>query len=107
MLGDSESLRATLHFLPRDPLYDIEKPYSIQYEPHGDIPQTNVCRDVVEGVSIRDIRGVKNSLKFDKDGFIVRELNSKLEYEGFANPDRVREVYVPEVCDLLRKELGT
>lgn len=102
----SDTVTATLHFLPRDPLYDDEKPYSIYYTPHGDIPQTNVYQDIVKGVKVRNIRAMRDNLDFQTDGLMVRNFHTKMSYEDFATPDIVRNVYVPEVADVLRKELG-
>lgn len=96
-----------MHFLSRDQLYTYEKPYSIQYFPHGDVPQSNVKQDVVENVRLRDIRLAKNSLEFDKDGFVVRNFESRLSYDDFADPEKVKSVYLEEICALLQNTLGT
>lgn len=102
----SDSVIATLHFLPRDPLFDEEKPYSIQYTPHGDIPQTNVYQEIVRGIKIRNIRPLRNTLDFHSDGMVVQDFRTKMSYDDFATPDIVRRVYVHEIAELLKKELG-
>lgn len=102
----TDIVTATLHFLPRDPLFEEEKPYSIQYTPHGDIPQTNVYQDIVKGVKVRNIRPIRDALSFESDGMIVKDFHSRMTYEEFADPEIVRNVYVPEVAELLKKELG-
>lgn len=101
-----DTVSATLHFLPRDPLYDEEKPYSIQYTPHGDVPRTNVYQDIIDGVKIRNIRPIRDTLDFNNDGMIVRNFQTKMIYEDFAIPEVVREIYVPEIAELLKKEMG-
>jgi hypothetical protein len=102
------SLKVSLQFLPRDPLYDTEKPYSIQYVPHGDVPQTNVYQDTVPNVPMGDMRGpLMDFLTLNDDGFVVRGLRSRMRHEDFADPETVKRIYLPEVCELLKREAGT
>lgn len=101
-----DTVTATLHFLPRDPLFNEEKPYSIQYTPHGDIPQTNVYQDIVKGVKVRNIRSIRDKFHFNDDGIIMRNFKTQMSYEDFAVPEIVRSVYVPEITQLLRQEMG-
>jgi hypothetical protein len=104
--GSDDSVIGTLHFLPRDPLFETEKPYSIQYTPHGDIPQTNVYQDIVKGVKVSNLRPILDSLDFSKDGMIVRDFKTAMSYEDFAIPEAVRNIYVPEIRELLKREMG-
>jgi hypothetical protein len=101
-----DAVTGTLHFLPRDPLFETEKPYSIQYTPHGDIPQTNVYQDIVKGVKVSNLRPMLDTLEFDKDGMVVRDFKTAMSYEDFAMPEAVRKIYVPEITELLKKEMG-
>ena len=111
-LGNSESppptyTNATLYFLPHDPLYEVEKPYAIQYEPHGDIPLTNVKQNVIERVSVRDVRAQMGWLSLEQDGFTVQKVRSKMRYEDFTQPETVTNTYLTEIRDLLQEVLGT
>lgn len=105
MTSTPTDIKASLHFLDRNELYEHEKPYSIQYFPHGSIPQSNVRQHVANDVPIHDMRAQIVSLDFNRDGFVVRNLDSKLAKEDFAVPEKVIGVYLEEVkallCDLL------
>ena len=98
---------ASICFLPRLELYKSEKPYSIRYEPHGDVPQTNMNPEAVDNIPIKDLRPCKDKLKFQEDGFIVKELKSELRYEDYDSPDAVSETYVGEVAEMLREVTGS
>ncbi|KAF2446064.1 hypothetical protein P171DRAFT_483444 [Karstenula rhodostoma CBS 690.94] len=98
---------ASICFLARDELYKTAKPYAIQYEPHGDVPQTNVIQEMVNNIPVRDLRPLKETLTLKNDGVIVRDLNVQMMYEDFANPTTVQNVYLAKVQDLLREALGT
>lgn len=96
-----------LHFLVRDPLYNTVKPYTIQYEPHGDIPRTNIKGVSIPEVHIRDLRPSLSNLSFEKDGAIVKSLDSKLQYEEFGDPKKVQKVYLEEVRLVLQEALAS
>ena len=106
MAADS-TLKVTLHFLAREKLYEHEKPYSIQFEPHGDVPRSNVRQTIVEDMNIQDIRSTRDLLRLESDGFIVRDLHSAMSYTDFADPEIVQRVYLEEVRTLLAQSLGT
>lgn len=103
----AHTIHGALHFISRDPLFETEKPYAIQYEPHGDIPSSNMREDTVESVPIHDMRPDMAVLDFESDGFVVRDLDSSMAYDDFANPDVVMNTYLVEVQRLLRDLLGT
>jgi hypothetical protein len=98
---------ASICFLSRDELYKTAKPYAIQYEPHGDVPQTNVIQEMVNDIPVRDLRPLKNTFTLDKDGIVVRDLDTQMTHEDFADPAAVQDVYLPKVQELLREVLGT
>ncbi|KAL8838631.1 MAG: hypothetical protein Q9170_002077 [Blastenia crenularia] len=102
-----EATRGALHFLVRDALYDQEKPYTIQYEPHGEIPRTNIKGISVPDVNIRDLRPTLSGLSFDRDGVVVKSLETELQYEDFGDPQKVQKVYLEEVRVLLQETLGS
>ena len=104
---DSTYVDRTLYFLPRDPLYEVEKPYAIQYEPHGDIPLTNVKQNTVSRVSVHDVRARMDTLSLETDGFTVCSIESKMRYEDFARPETVTDIYLTEIQNLLHDTLGT
>ena len=54
------AIRANIHFLKTDARYQKEKPYAFRYElDTKDIPQSNMEMEKVEGILIRDIRGLE------------------------------------------------
>lgn len=99
--------QASICFLARDELYETTRPYAIQYEPHGDVPQTNVKQEMVNNIPIRNLRPFKDTLKLEKDGIVVRDLNTQMTYEKFADPVAVQDTYLPKVRELLRDVLET
>ena len=88
-------------------MHEIEKPYVIQYEPHGDIPGTNIKSVKLDDVPIRDLRPEKGSLCFETDGIFIRNMESKMEYEDFATPAIVQKIYLEEIHLHLQDMLGT
>ena len=103
----AKDAHGSLHFLARDPLYLTEKPYTIQFSPHGSVPQNNIKQEIVPNVLLHDIRPVKDALDFDRDGFMIVDLESKLHRDDFADPGKVIEVYLEEVKDMLKQHFGT
>ncbi|KAI1448428.1 hypothetical protein F5Y02DRAFT_307572 [Annulohypoxylon stygium] len=98
---------ASIVFLSRDDLYKTSKPYAIQYEPHGNIPQSNIVQERVDGIPVRDVRPIKDTLTLEKDGILVKELHTGLQLAGFADPNAVQDLYLPKVQQLLQEVLGT
>jgi len=102
-MSDS-TVHADIHFLAEDELYEEEKPYSLRYEPEGDYARTNINIEKHEGIEIHDLRGLEFS--FEKNGFTVMNLESKMKYEDWDDPEKVVEIYLREVSSSLKKLLG-
>jgi hypothetical protein len=96
---------AKIQFLARKELYDHEKPHPIQFESQDDVIRSNVSQ-VLETVTVRDIRQTQASLDFDKDGFVIGRLVSKMSYKDSAVPEKVKSVYLEEVKALPQDTLG-
>ncbi|RKK89174.1 hypothetical protein BFJ68_g16779 [Fusarium oxysporum] len=98
------TVQSSMYYLDRTQ-YDVEKPYSMRYLPDG-IPQSNF-KKVKYPMTVKSMRkhGV-DSFRLNECGFQRIELNSKLSYEEFWDNQRVQEVYIEEVKDALKAELG-
>ncbi|KAH8725984.1 hypothetical protein GQ44DRAFT_771567 [Phaeosphaeriaceae sp. PMI808] len=99
--------QASIFFLGRDELYKTAKPYAIQYEPHGDVPQTNVIQELVQNIPVRGLRPIKDTLTLERDGIVVRELHTKLKHADYADPAAMQSEYLPAVQELVREVSGT
>lgn len=95
-----------MYYLERLPLYDTEKPYTMRYEPDEDIPQSNF-KKVPYPMVVKSMReqGVE-SFRINECGFQLVHLDSALSYDEFWDSKRVEEVYIKEVKDMLKRELG-
>jgi hypothetical protein len=95
-----------LLFLKKDSKYDTEKPYTLQYEPDGDLPRSNCERVPAAQINITDIRGREHEFTKAKHGFQIVELESKLDREDFYNEAAVEATYYQELKEMLKREFG-
>jgi hypothetical protein len=95
-----------MFYLERASRYDTEKPYTMRYQPDEGIPQSNFKKIEcpMKAESMRD-HGVE-SFKFNECGFEIIELKSQLSYDEFWDNEKVKQVYIEEVKETLKKELG-
>jgi hypothetical protein len=96
----AEVARSNAYFLKRDELYEVEKPYSLRFTPPEGIPRANIKLEN-HSIDVHDIRGSR-SLSFTKDSFAILDFNSKMKYEDFEDEERVREIFLLEVADMLK-----
>jgi hypothetical protein len=72
--------------------------------PHAsytDRPETYYREPDSKQVTIHDIRGTEDQYTLDKTGFqIVKHASAE---KGFLDDDQIKQVYYPEVEDLLKK----
>lgn len=95
-----------MYYLDRTPLYEVEKPYSMRYLPEENIPQTNY-KKVKCPLTARSMRRPDvGPFRLNECGFQLVNLDSKLSYDEFWDNKRVQEVYIEEVKETLKKELG-
>jgi hypothetical protein len=93
-----------VHFLARDKLFEIEKPYSLRFPPDGDLPQSNIKREKFR-VVMNDMRkGEPPTL--EQNGFQIMDMESAMHYPDFDDEERIKSLYLPEVEAALLKELG-
>lgn len=99
-------VQSTMWYLERLPLYDTEKPYTIRYEPEDGIPQTNF-KKVELPMTVRSMReSGAGPFRLSECGFQRMQLKSRLAPEEFWDNNKIQEVYIQEVKDALKNELG-
>ena len=99
------TIESYTHFLKRDPLYNIEKPYTLRYTAPNGFPRANIKLDR-HNLSVRDIRPQKDELSLDRNGCFVWSFQTRMTYNDFDDKTKILDVYLSEVADRLRTELG-
>ena len=94
---------AEIYFLSRTKTYDTVKPYTLRYAPDDGFPQTNVERELYT-LPIHDMRNDLN-LMYDKCGFKVATMRSRILYEDYDDPDKVESIHQQEVTDCVKESL--
>ena len=74
----------------------------IRHAQYDGKPETNITQDIIGHTLIHDLRPTKDDLTLEKDGFIVAKLTSGLAHALFSEQVAVKEVFVPEVDQLLK-----
>ncbi|KAI0190347.1 hypothetical protein F4808DRAFT_453878 [Astrocystis sublimbata] len=92
-----------MYFLQRSSLYDKEKPYSLRFPAGENLAHTNVFSEkhMLQVRSMRD----REDLTLEDSGFEVLPLTSPLTYKDFESPDKIANVFMPAVCQSLKKHL--
>lgn len=104
--GKSAIIESHMYYLERLPLYDVEKPYSMRYMPEDGIPQSNYTK-IKCPITVQSMRGPGSGpFLIDECGFQVEKLHSGLSYDEFWDNQRVQQVYIEEVKQVLKKVLG-
>ncbi|KAK1488903.1 methyltransferase CmcJ [Colletotrichum tamarilloi] len=95
-LPSPSCLTAQLHFLARNPKYEYEKPYTLRYipSPKDGLSQSNIDR-VQHEVKFNDLR--LRSLDYSECGFTVTDCSSTLQYDDYADTDKIEKIHAPEV----------
>ena len=95
-----------MYYLERTPLYDTEKPYSMRYQPDDGIPQTNFVKTECP-ITVKSMREPgAGPFRLNECGFQQIELHSQMSYDDFWDNEAVQRVYIQEVKDVLKRELG-
>lgn len=96
---------ATLKFLKWQSLYDIEKPFQmfINIPPEASDQRTTnlVYEDVA--LPVKDVRNLKLQPTLDQNGFMYCQHHT--EFKDFNSREAVDKAYLPEIEQLLRKEV--
>jgi hypothetical protein len=104
-VSDEDVVRGSIHFLKRDALYDLEKPYTIRYALPDGTPRTNSQHEERHGLLIRNIRPQLQRFSLESHGFTVVKMESAMTYQDFESEDRIINTYLAEVARKLRETL--
>ncbi|KAH7400429.1 methyltransferase [Cadophora sp. MPI-SDFR-AT-0126] len=99
------AVQSNVHFLARDSVYEKEKPNTLRYPSEDDLPQTNFRVEKHEDITFHDIRGQESSFSYEKNGFTIAHLDSKMAYTDFANSEMIKNVFLKEVSTMLQSVL--
>ena len=101
MVIDNGDVEAFIHFLSRDDIYKTVKPYTLRYKPPGSLPISNIVRQE-ERIYIRNMRCHLHSLKYDACGFQIANLDTKMTYHDFSDPNKIDKTHRPEIEDCVK-----
>lgn len=100
-----QHLDTTAYYANRDPKWQHEKPYQLQFPAPDGFPETNMTWTQHSDVQVADIRGVEGTFTVHRHGFQLCNLDTRLTYEDMGDRKKVEEIYLPEVAESLKKEL--
>jgi hypothetical protein len=89
-----------LSYLTKNPKFEHEKPYTINYDTGDTIPRTNITNET-NPVSICNFRPLQNDQSFEDYGFTCTTLDCALAPAEFNNRTRVKQEYYPAVTKVL------
>ncbi|KAK4697612.1 hypothetical protein P7C71_g480, partial [Lecanoromycetidae sp. Uapishka_2] len=96
-----------IQYLDWQVLYEKEKPFQLfSALPEGDLPNqrtTNLVFKEGEAECIHDVRGKESHFVLDKQGFTFR--GHQTQVHDFGRREDVEGIYLPEMEELLRREL--
>ena len=98
------TIHSCTHFLKRDDLYEVEKPYSLRFTPPEGFSRANIKLER-HGIDIQDVRK-KKDLVFDKDGMTVVEIESNMSYDDYDREEIIKSVYLKDVSNFIKRLLG-
>lgn len=97
----------TLTFFERESWPSHERPYELLFQPPtSDFPVCNYKVVQVPNVPIHDLRPLKNKLSLDREGFLIADINTSMEYEDYFNQEKLKTTYMPKIKTFLKEKLG-
>lgn len=103
---DENTVTTSVYFLQPQHLYTTEKPYSLRFVPPEGFARSNIALEKHDDVEIRDLRPHVDTLSYAEHGFQIMPLETAMSYDDFDDEGKLVEVYLREVADALRDELG-
>lgn len=97
-------MKAQMYYMQRDERWKVERPYGFQYVPLEDVPMLNTNKDLISGLTVRDMR--KEKLDFEKTGIGLLRQDSGLAPADFYDKEKVKGIYLPHVREELRRYLN-
>ncbi|GAB7348199.1 hypothetical protein MBLNU459_g6203t1 [Dothideomycetes sp. NU459] len=101
----ADTLTTGVYFLKKNSLYDEEKPYSLRFTPPTGFPRSNISLEFHD-ITVQDARPFKDELSLEKNGYAIMDLHTEMNYDDFDDETKIKEVYLSEVSNVLRKYLG-
>lgn len=92
-----------IYHLQELPRYGLEKPYTMRYVPEAGFAVSNVSREK-NTVHMKDIRATKDEYSLERNGFIVAQLPTILDYAVFESQEAIESTYFPELEDVLSRQ---
>ena len=92
-----------MYFLSRDEKYREEKPYTLRYSTDDGFPQTNIERTEYP-ITFHNIR-TGPDLVYEKCGFRVANLQSKMKYDDYEDVGKVESIHQPEVAECVKQAM--
>lgn len=91
---------ATIYFLQRNQAWKYIKSYNLEFESEI-VASSNIKTQKVEGISVKDLRGIEHLFTFHRNGFAILEAESTMVYEDFSDLDKIERIYCQEVGQCL------
>ena len=96
----------SFYFLPRDPKWQKEKPYTLKFTPVQKFDTVNGDRVEHSDILVEDIRGRETSFSVEDNGFAVMPLNvPDMSHEEYFDDSKVISVYLKAVGEQLKEFL--
>ena len=94
------SITTEIYHLQELPRYVSEKPYTMRYIPEGGTAVSNVLREKHK-LAVKDIRNSKHEYTLDRNGFMISQLPTSLDYATFDSQEAIEEAYFPQLETIL------
>ncbi|KAI0878290.1 hypothetical protein GGS24DRAFT_497109 [Hypoxylon argillaceum] len=94
------NVTASFPFIQKNELYKTVKPYGADFSTTT-LPRSNLKTNLVDGICVTDMRGLKKPFTFEENGFEVLKFKPSLPYEDFANQAKVERLYCRELGEFL------
>jgi hypothetical protein len=99
--------KGTLTFLERQSWPSGQRPYELLFQPPDvEFPVCNYKVIQQPDVPVHDMRPLKGNLSLDREGFLVADLDTTMDYDGHFDQETLKRTYLPEVKALLKNRLG-
>lgn len=102
----AQNVLTLMYFLQQDPLYAIEKPYALDYNPPPGFKRSNVSLEKCEKLKVEDIRGREDEFSFTDNGFMLMNVDVDMSPTDFNERDKVIQFYVPAIAHHVKEKLG-
>lgn len=102
----AEDVITYLYMIPRDKLWDHEKPYLLALDQPVSIPKTNISMERNDGIKVADIRDRLGDFNMKQDGFSLMNLDVDMSPDEFDNEEKIKKYFLPPAAESLKEFLG-